>query len=166
MKKTLIIALICCAFPFFAMAQDKIGVVNRADIFQLMPELTTIKKTLDDKQAQWENVLSQSRDEYNAKIKDFQDKQDAMSESIKAVKQSELADMEQRMNTTYQNAQADLQKAQQDLQQPVIDKMNKAINEVAAENGYTYILDSQAVIYQSPKANDITALVKKKLGIN
>ena len=50
---------------------------------------------------------------------------------------------------------------------PVIDKVRKAINDVAAENNYTYIFDlsAQSIIYQSPKSNDITVQVKKKLAL-
>jgi len=45
--------------------------------------------------------------------------------------------------------------------------VRKAITDVAVENNYTYIFDlsAQSIIYQSPKSNDITALVKKKLAI-
>ena len=75
--------------------------------------------------------------------------------------------MEQRITTTNQNAQTDLQKKSQDLFAPVIEKVRKAINEVGAENGYLYIFDlgAQSIIYQSPKSNDVTALVKKKLAL-
>ena len=76
-------------------------------------------------------------------------------------------DLEQRISTFNQTASADLQQKQQELLTPVIDKIRKAIEEVGAENGFTYIFDmaAQSIIYQSPKANDVTPLVKKKLGI-
>jgi outer membrane protein len=42
----------------------------------------------------------------------------------------------------------------------------KAIDEVAKENGFTYIIDSAVgvLLYKTP-GDDITALVKNKLGI-
>jgi outer membrane protein len=107
------------------------------------------------------------REEYYAKIKEFQDKQATMPESIKQARQSEIVEIEQRINTFNQTASSDLQKKQQELFAPVIDKVKKAINEVGTENNYTYIFDlsTQSIVYQSPKSNDITALVKKKLGL-
>lgn len=164
-KKTVIFLL--CAFPMLAMAQDKFGHANSQEILMAMPELSTIEKTLDDLQNEWENTLVKMREEYFAKIKDFQDKQATMPESIKSARQSEIIELEQRITTFQQTASSDLQQKQQELLTPVIEKIKKAIGEVGAENNYTYIFDlaAQSIIYQSPKANDITDLVKKKLGI-
>ena len=75
--------------------------------------------------------------------------------------------MEQRITTLNQTAQNDLSKKNQDLAAPILEKVRKAINDVAAENGYTYIFDmaAQSIIYTSPSSSDITALVKKKLNL-
>ena len=165
LKKTVILML--CALPMFAPAQDKFGHVNSQEILMAMPERVTIENTLDTLQTQWENEMVKMREEYLAKIKEFQDKQATMPESIKQARQSEIVDLEQRISTFNQTASADLQQKQQELLTPVIDKIRKAIEEVGAENGFTYIFDmaAQSIIYQSPKANDVTPLVKKKLGI-
>ena len=160
--------LVLCALPFSLMAQEvKLGHINSQEILTLMPERTTIEKTISDLQAQWEKEIVKMREEYFAKTKEYQEKQATMPESIKQARQSEIAEMEQRISTTNQNAQTDLQKKSQDLFAPVIEKVKKAINEVGAENGYLYIFDlgAQSIIYQSPKSNDITALVKKKLAL-
>ena len=165
LKKTVILML--CALPMFVLAQDKFGHVNSQEILMAMPERVTIENTLDTLQTQWENEMVKMREEYLAKIKEFQDKQATMPESIKQARQSEIVDLEQRISTFNQTASADLQQKQQELLTPVIDKIRKAIEEVGAENGFTYIFDmaAQSIIYQSPKANDVTPLVKKKLGI-
>ncbi|ADQ79592.1 outer membrane chaperone Skp (OmpH) [Paludibacter propionicigenes WB4] len=160
--------LVLCALPFSLMAQEvKLGHINSQEILSLMPERTTIEKTISDLQAQWEKEIAKMREEYFAKTKEYQEKQATMPESIKQARQSEIAEMEQRISTTGQNAQTDLQKKSQDLFAPVIEKVKKAINEVGAENGYLYIFDlgAQSIIYQSPKSNDVTALVKKKLAL-
>ena len=151
-----------------ALGQEvKLGHINSQEILSLMPERAEIEKTLSDLQTQWENELVKMREEYYAKIKEFQDKQATMPESIKQARQSEIVEIEQRINTFNQTASSDLQKKQQELFAPVIDKVKKAINEVGAENNYTYIFDlsTQSIVYQSPKSNDVTALVKKKLGL-
>jgi len=166
LKKIALVLL--CALPFSLMAQDvKLGHVNSQEILTSMPERATIEKTIADLQSQWEKELVSMREEYLAKIKEFQDKQATMPESIKQARQSEIAEMEQRISTFNQTASTDLQKKQQELYTPVIDKVKKAINEVGTENGYLYIFDqsTQSIIYASPKANDVTPLVKKKLGL-
>ena len=160
--------LLLCVFPISLMGQEvKLGHINSQEILSLMPERAEIEKTLNDLQTQWENELVKMREEYYAKIKEFQDKQATMPESIKQARQSEIVEIEQRINTFNQTASSDLQKKQQELFTPVIDKVKKAINEVGSENNYTYIFDlsTQSIVYQSPKSNDVTPLVKKKLGL-
>ena len=159
--------LLLCALPIGLMAQDKLGHVNSQEIMSIMPELQVIQKTLNDLQTEWENTIVKMREEYYAKIKEYQEKQATMPESIKEARQSEIMEIEQRITTFQQQASADLQKKEQDLFEPVIQKVRDAINAVGAENNFTYIFDlgAQSIVYQSPKSNDITALVKKKLDI-
>jgi outer membrane protein len=166
LKKIALVLLF--ALPLSLMAQDsKLGHINSQEILSLMPERVTIEKTINDLQSQWENELVKMREEYYSKIKEFQDKQATMPESIKQARQSEIAEIEQRISTFNQTASTDIQKRQQELFLPVIEKVKKAINEVGAENNYLYIFDlgAQSILYQSPKSNDITALVKKKLAL-
>ena len=44
--------------------------------------------------------------------------------------------------------------------------MLKAIESVGAKNNFLVILDKNTVLYKSPKAVDVTDLVKKELKIN
>ncbi len=159
--------VILCSLPMVLMAQEKLGHINSQDVISQMPEVQTIQNTLNELQTQWEDQLLKMREEYYAKIKEYQEKQATMPESIKEARQSEIVEIEQRITTFNQQATTDLQKKQQELFEPVIQKVRKAINEVGAENNYTYIFDlgMQSIVYQSPKANDITPLVKKKLDL-
>ena len=55
---------------------------------------------------------------------------------------------------------------EQELLQPLIERAKTAINEVAKEKGYTYILDTgTGVVVFFDDTDDITPFVKKKLGI-
>ena len=50
--------------------------------------------------------------------------------------------------------------------QPIIDKAKTAIDDVAKEEGYTYVLDSSVgVVLDSVDSNNIISKVKTKLGI-
>ena len=84
--------------PLGAMAQNlKIGHVNSQEIIALMPDVETMNTKMKEAQEAWENELLKMREEYYAKIKAFQDSQATLTESIKQARQSELADMEQRL---------------------------------------------------------------------
>jgi len=166
LKKIALVLL--CALPISLMAQEaKLGHVNSQEILSLMPERATIEKTIADLQTQWESELVKMREEYNSKIKEYTAKQATMPESIKTARQAEIGEIEQRITTFNQTASTDLDKKNRELFNPVVEKVKKAINEVALENKYTYIFDlsAQSIIYQSPTSNDITPLVKKKLAL-
>ena len=65
-----------------------------------------------------------------------------------------------------QNAQEQLQGREQELLKPIIYRAKKAIEDVAKEGGYTYILDAgTAAVLYSQDSDDIMPQVKKKLGL-
>jgi outer membrane protein len=168
MKKIIILLFVIC-FPISLFAQEpKFGHINSVEILSLMPEQATIEKTINDLNTQWNQELTKLRDEYYVKIKEYQEKLNSnMPESIKSARQSEIAELEKRIASLQKTANADLQKKQLDLFAPVIEKVKKAIDEVGIENNYLYIFDlsTQGIIFKSPKSNDISQLVKKKLDL-
>lgn len=165
-KKIVVIAL--CVLPFSLFAQEsKLGHVNSQEIISLMPEVANIEKEVDAVGKQYETEIAKMQEEYNNKIKEFQQKQDSMPEGIKKARVSEIQDLETRITTFRQQAYQEMQKKQQDLFVPIRDKVTKAINEVGVEGKYLYIFDlgSQAILYKSASSVDVTASVKKKLGL-
>jgi outer membrane protein len=75
--------------------------------------------------------------------------------------------MQQRIANFEQVAQQDLQQQQQTLIQPVLEKANNAIKEVAEENDFVYIFDVSRgnPVFFSDKSIDILPLVRTKLGL-
>jgi outer membrane protein len=63
-------------------------------------------------------------------------------------------------------AQQSLAQKEQQLLGPIIEKVQKAINEVGTESGLVYIFDlgSQVILYHSSQSVDVAPLVKAKLG--
>ncbi len=163
MKKIALIVLM--ALPISLMAQDKLAYVDIQAVFQVMPELSDVEKTIADLNEQYKKEIDKMSEEYYAKVKEYQDNLETMAESIKAKRQSEIMDMEQRIATFQQQSVEDLQMKQQELIRVLEDKIISAVNEVGNENNYTYVFNKQVLTYISPKAVDVTALVKKKMGI-
>ena len=167
LRKIAFIVVCCLSMSVFAQ-EPKFGHINSVEILSMMPEKANIEKSINDLNEQWNTELTKLRDEYYTKIKEYQDKMNNnMLESIKAARQSEITELEKRIAALQKTANEDLQKKQQELFAPVIEKVKKAINEVGAENDLLYIFDlsTQGIIYQSPKSNDITSLVKNKLNL-
>jgi len=109
MSKKLVL-LMLCALPLGIFAQDKLGHINSKEIISIMPEIPGIEKKIDELSKQWENEIVKMREEYNTKIKEYQQKQDSMPDGIKQIRMSEIQEMEQRISTFQQTAYTDLQK--------------------------------------------------------
>jgi len=163
-----IVVLMLLALPVSSMmAQEKLAYVNIQEIFQVMPELSDVEKTIADLNEQYKKELDKMYEEYAAKAKEYQDNLQTMAESIKTRRQGEIVDIEKRIGTFQQSANEELQKKQMELVNALRQKILTATSEIGTENNYTYIFDisAQSIAYHSPKAVDVTPLVKKKLGI-
>lgn len=166
-KAILLAAVITMSFSAFAQKSVKIGHINSNELLAAMPERETIQKDIEDYAAQLTTTMDAMRKEYESKVADFQSKQDVMTDIIRDNKIKEITDLEKRITEFQKTAQADLQKKEEKLLQPIIDKAKQAIDDVAKENNYTYVLDSSmGVVLYSIDSDDILPLVKKKLGIN
>jgi outer membrane protein len=55
----------------------------------------------------------------------------------------------------------------EEIYKPIIDRVNKAMQDVAKENGFAYVFDSssQFVLY-ADESMDVSKLIKARLGIN
>ncbi len=168
MKKVFLILLIALfAGVSFSQQKLKFGHLNSNDLLEAMPERLSAQKTLQDFTKQLEDQLVTMQEELEKKYNEYLEKKDNMTELIRKNKEEELMSIQQRIQTFQTNAQQELQKKEQELIKPIIDKAKKAIEDVAKEQGYTYIFDtgSGAILYFPKESDDILPLVKKKLGI-
>jgi len=165
-KIAILMFVVALSTTVTAQKTAKIGHINSNDLLSAMPERTAVQKDLEEYAGQLKVTLDAMRKEYETKVGDFQAKQDVMTDIIKDTKIKEITDLEKRIGEFQQTAEADLQKKEQTLLQPIIDKAKTAIDDVAKENGYTYILDSSVgVVLYSIEGDDILPKVKTKLGI-
>ena len=170
MKKTLI-AIVACLFAFggTAMAQKniKLGHINSNELMQIMPGRDSAQTILQAEVTELEQTLKSMQSEAEQRYNDYVANQSGWTELIRQTKQREIQDMGARIQEFQENAQKQLQQREQDLLKPIIDRAKKAIEDVAREGGYTYILDSgTASVLYSQDSDDIMPQVKKKLGLN
>ena len=165
-KIAILMVVVALTTTVTAQKSAKIGHINSNDLLSAMPERNEVQKELEDYANQLKVTMDAMRKEYETKVGEFQAKQDVMTDIIKDTKIKEITDLERRIGEFQQTAEADLQKKETSLLQPIIDKAKTAINDVAKENGYTYVLDSSAgsVLY-SVEGDDLLPKVKTKLGI-
>ncbi len=165
--KKIIVAFIFAVFSTGLTAQNiKIGHIDSYEVIQAMPELKEAQNTLQKFAKELEDAMAGMTKELQDKYKDYQAKYESLSAVIRKSREDELQDLQRRIELFRSNAQVELQQKEHDLQQPIIDKVQQAIEEVGRENNFTYILDAapgNGILYKSPSAIDVTPLVKKKL---
>jgi outer membrane protein len=129
-----------------------------------MPEAATVQNQLDQYQQSLSQNAQDKQNTLNEAIKKFIKDSTTMNASLKEVKRSELQKQSQELAGEQQRMQNDFEQKRQELSIPIQKKLQAAIEAVAKENGYTYVMPTQALIVMPP-GNDIGPLVIKKLGL-
>ena len=166
MKRLFLAALV--ALPMCLAAQTlKFGTINTQEIFNLMPDKVTAETTLKSVSEKYQAEYKKLQEELEKKYKEFQALDANALQSIKDSRLRELQENQQKIENFQQMAAQDIQKQQETLLAPITDKIQKAIQAVGAENGFTFIYDLSipAILYSGNGAEDVTPLVKTKLGI-
>jgi outer membrane protein len=146
---------------------QKIGHIRLDSLINIMPESKDARQKGTEYYTKLEEQVKIMSAELQSKYEEYQKQAPTMSDLIKQTKEKELQDLQKRIQDFQSQAQSDLQKKNDELSKPIYEKANKAIAAVAKENGYKYVLDVSVggVVYSEP-ADDVTALVMKKLGIS
>lgn len=145
-------------------AQIKIGYISADEIIALMPEAAKVDTALNQYQQSLYQNAQDKQNTFNEAVAKFYKDSATMNPSLKEVKRTELQKTVQELSGAEQQIQQQFEQKRQELSLPIQRKLQAAIQEVAKENGYTYIFPKEALLVMPP-GDDIAALVKKKLGI-
>jgi outer membrane protein len=169
--RTLLVALLCgLIFTANAQTTQKIGYAESDYILAQLPEFKKIESELKTHGDQLKNQIDAKIADYQAKVKAYQNMPATTPEPIKTDKERELTSLQENIQKFQQDAQSSFQKKQADLMDPIYKKIGKAIEEVAKENGYSFIINpafqggGDILLFSDDKFN-ISDLVLKKLGV-
>jgi outer membrane protein len=164
--KKLIIALAFILTSSVTFAQQKIGYINSEELISTMPEYKKYAADLEAYKKTFVDQLTTMQKEFETKYKAYEATAKTTSDEIRQVKEKELSDLQARIQTFQQTAEEKLAAKNQELLNPIQAKAVKAIQDVAKDKNYSYILDesTSSIIYALPSDN-IIGEVKTKLGI-
>ncbi len=170
MKKILIVVAVAfmSSFATVSNAQNyKFGHIDSGQLLQQMPEREQARVQLEKYAKQLEDQMAAMQTEFESKYQQYLEQRDSLPQVLLEAKERELTDIQQRFQTFQQTAQKDLSAKEGELLQPIIEKAKKAIDDVAAENGFLYVFDMSmgAILYNSDQSVDLMPLVLKKLGV-
>jgi outer membrane protein len=164
MKKFLILSAAIIACSFSSLYAQKYGHINSGEILKAMPGIDSVQIRMADFQKELENIYQGMVNEFQIKKDKFDKDAGTMTSTVRQLREKELTDLQSRIMEFQGSAQEDIEEKQFELLKPFQDKLQKAINDVAKEGQYNYIFDTQILLY-SDGGEDITALIRKKLGM-
>ena len=165
--KTLFFAITLMAMGTTVQAQ-KFGYINSQELISSMPEVKEANSEIETLTKQLQKKGQDMLQAFQTKYQDLQTKQ-ANGEIAPKQLELEAAKLktEQDKITEYEStSQSMIEKKGADLFTPIQGRVNQAIQDIAAEQGFTYIFDSSlGIILYADESTDVTPLVKAKLGI-
>lgn len=168
MKRTTGVALLIGVFTFSVAAQQKIGHVSTDAIMKQLPDAQDAQKQLDGFVVEWQNELNRMQKDWEAKFSDYDKKKLIMTDARRADAEKELRNLDQRIadfRTQKFGQNGELFQKQNELMKPVQDRVFMAIQEVAKEAEYDYILDKSGEILMmyANEEYDVTQKVLERL---
>ncbi len=167
----IVLTLICLLSISYAQAL-KIGYTNIEYVLAFMPEtkqMETVLKSYEEKLGQQLGVkqqYAQGKLESYYKMVDEKKLTPAQDEEMK----KELIKLDEEIKKFSAEAESQIMGKREELLKPISDKLQKAIDEIAKEGAYTYILNNTnsagvSTILHGPESDNITEKLVKKMGI-
>ena len=167
LMKPLVLLFFAVAAVSASAQTQKFGHIDLQALVQIMPERASAETKYNAFQADLEEVYGEMQQNYQQKLTELEKLNNETSEVRRNAKISELQELQQRIQNYQMSAQQQMQQKQAELLEPVFDKAEQAIEEVAKEQGLLYVFDigTRVVLYKSNQSVDILPMVKKKLNI-
>jgi outer membrane protein len=169
MKRILFIAGSLLLMTTAALAQ-KYAIIDTRYILDKMPDYAQAQKQLDAIAADWQKDIDAKQQSLDKMYKDFEAEQVMLSpELVKKredqlfLKEKELRDL-QRQRFGFEG---DLFKKRQELIKPIQDKVYNAVQKIAGQRGYDFVLDKSegiTIIFADPKL-DKSEDILRELGV-
>tara|TARA_R110001592_G_scaffold160935_7_gene393296 strand:- start:7878 stop:8387 length:510 start_codon:yes stop_codon:yes gene_type:complete len=164
-KKLLLIAVFMLGVVGVANAQ-KIGHIDTAKLVQNMPETKKANSELEKIQKTYKDDIEAQIKKYQDKVKKYTAEEKTQTPETNAKRKAELQNDAARIQQAEQIATQELRKKEIELKNPIYEKAQKAISDVAAAKGLVYVFNSAPggglIIFE--KGTDIYEAVKVKLG--
>jgi outer membrane protein len=169
MKKIMIAACSLVLVTLTAQAQ-KYAVIDTRYILDRMPDYKNAQKQLDDVAAGWQRDIDGQQVSLDKMYKDFEAEQVMLSDELKKKREDQLFNKEKELRDLQRKRfgfEGDLFKKRQELIKPIQDKVYNAVQRMAVQRGYEFVLDKSegiTVIFADPKL-DKSEDILKDLGV-
>ena len=165
-----IIALILFLMPTLNFANTKIGYVNSNQIMAEYEPVRDVQIELEKEQRKLEIEFNRILENIDSLRQDYERQRLLMSDERRQNREQEILNLErtaQEFQMKKFGPEGDITRMQNQKLQPILEKVQSAIDVIAKERGYDYILDAMtgSILYALPQY-DLTEDVLKELKKN
>lgn len=155
------------AAPSAQAATGQVGVIDFARILQQMPETKKAQATLKSTAAPFEKELQRMNQELQKSLAAYEKERAGMTPQAREQKEKEI-NLQAQGIKKYQQEKFGrggiLDKKEQELVAPIRTKLLGAIQTLSKKEGFTLVLDKQAMVYGTAE-HDLTFKVMNQLNI-
>ena len=146
---------------------QKFAFVDSEYILDQMESYQKAQKQIDDLAADWQKELDKKLADIEGKVNDLRKNELLLPEDIKKEKELEITTLQNDLRI-FQSKKfgvgGDLFKRRKELIQPIQRKVFKAIESLAKDNNYSFVLDKSKnsnILYADPKYDKSDAIIRK-----
>ncbi|HMZ45284.1 MAG TPA: OmpH family outer membrane protein [Chitinophagaceae bacterium] len=169
MKKIILLLVCTLATTIFINAQ-RYAIIDTKYILDKIPEYKNADRKLQSIAEQWQKEIDNKQAELDKMYKDYEAEQFMLSDDLKKKREDEIFNKEKEVRELQKKRfgyEGDLFKERQKLVKPIQDRVYTAVQKIAVNRGYDFILDKSegiTVIFADPKI-DKSEDILKELGI-
>ena len=169
MKKIILAVCLLISLAFTAEAQ-RYAIVDTKYILDKIPQYKDAQQQLDQISAQWQKEIDQKQAELDRMYRNYEAEQVMLSDELKKKREDELFMREKEVRDLQRKRfgfEGDLFKKREELVKPIQDRVYTAIQKIAVNRQYDFILDKSegiTVIFADPKL-DRSEDVLRELGV-
>jgi len=142
-------------------SQLKVAVVNVQQVLQQSPRVATLSKKLEGQFKDRQTSINAQQKSLQDELDTFKKEEPTMNQKTRDDTQKKIAADRADLMKKVVEYQQDLQKEQNKIMQGILGDLNSIVSTIAKAQGYTLVLDSQAVIFAAD-GNDISKDVAKQ----
>ncbi|MDA3614168.1 OmpH family outer membrane protein [Polluticaenibacter yanchengensis] len=170
MKKLLLFCSIILTTAFATVSAQRYAIIDTRYILDKIPDYKQAQTTLDATAQTWQKEIDAKQEVLNKMYRDFDAEKVMLTEELIKKREDELFNKEKEVRDLQKKRfgyEGDLFKERQRLIKPIQDRVYNAVQKLAAERSYDFILDKSegiTVIFADPKL-DKSEDVLKVLGV-
>jgi outer membrane protein len=154
-----------------AHAQQKIGYIDSGYVLDQMPEYAAVQQKLDQLEQQWRQEIEAAEKQVETLEQEFQARELLYTDEERKRKRGEIRSARQkveRLRQRYFGPEGELYSRQKSLMRPLQERILKATEEVAQQDGYDYIFDKgdEVLFMYAREEHNVSDAVLRELGIN